>query len=276
MDPIARALWFIEGNYVRDIELDDIAAAAGVTRFHLTRAFGHTLGRSVMRYLRGRRLSEAARALAGGAPDILGVALDAGYNSHEAFTRAFREEFGLTPDQLRARGDIKHLKLVEPILMQQDSNLQLAEPRFIDAKPMSMVGLSQRYDYDSMDGIPAQWQRFNRYVGSIPDEVSGAAYGVCTNGDDKSMDYVSAVEVREFSLIDKELTRIRIPEQRFAVFAHGGHIAEIRAVFRAIFGSWLPASGYQLADAPTLEKYGPAFDPATGRGGYEIWLPVKS
>jgi AraC family transcriptional regulator len=48
-----------------------------------------------MRYVRGRRLTEAAKVLSDGAPDILTVALDAGYGSHEAFTRAFRDQFGV-------------------------------------------------------------------------------------------------------------------------------------------------------------------------------------
>lgn len=50
MDPIVKALWFIVGNSRHDLALDDISAAAGVSRFHLTRAFGDVLHRPVMRY----------------------------------------------------------------------------------------------------------------------------------------------------------------------------------------------------------------------------------
>ena len=64
-----------------------------------------------MRYVRGRRLTEAAKALSNGAPDILSVALDAGYGSHEAFTRAFRDEFGVTPETIRAQGHLKKINL---------------------------------------------------------------------------------------------------------------------------------------------------------------------
>ena len=50
---------------------------------------------SPMAYVRARRLSDAARALIAGAPDILRLALDSGYASHEAFSRAFKSQFGL-------------------------------------------------------------------------------------------------------------------------------------------------------------------------------------
>jgi AraC family transcriptional regulator len=101
MNAVEKALWFVESHFASEITLEDLAKAGGVSRFHITRAFGTATGRSIMRYVRGRRLTEAAKALSNGAPDILSVALDAGYGSHEAFTRAFRDEFGVTPETIR-------------------------------------------------------------------------------------------------------------------------------------------------------------------------------
>src|ERR1700730_5489130 len=114
MNAIEKALWFIESHFATEIALEDIARAGGVSRFHMTRAFGAATGRSIMRYVRGRRLSEAAKALAKGVTDILAVALDAGYGSHEAFTGAFRDEFAVMPEMIAAQGQRKEIKLVEP------------------------------------------------------------------------------------------------------------------------------------------------------------------
>src|SRR3982074_2293585 len=115
MNPARKALWFIESHLADALTLDEVAAIAGVSRFHLVRAFAAATGFSVMRYVRARRLSEAARALAGGAPDILTLALDADYGSHEAFTRAFRHHFGVTPEAVRAPTCLDGIKLQEPI-----------------------------------------------------------------------------------------------------------------------------------------------------------------
>ena len=109
MNAIEKALWFIESHFASEITLEDLANAGGVSRFHITRAFGAATDRSIMRYVRGRRLSEAAKALSNGAPDILSVALHAGYGSHEAFTRAFREQFGVTPEMIRLSVGIEHI-----------------------------------------------------------------------------------------------------------------------------------------------------------------------
>ena len=71
MNPAQKALWFIESHLADALTLDEIAGVGGISRFHMVRAFAAATGLSVMRYVRARRLSEAARALAGGAPDIL-------------------------------------------------------------------------------------------------------------------------------------------------------------------------------------------------------------
>ncbi|MDO8351933.1 MAG: AraC family transcriptional regulator, partial [Aestuariivirga sp.] len=107
MTPVGKALGYIESHFNEAISLDDIAGVAGVSRFHMSRAFSVATGQSILAYIRGRRLTEAARKLASGAPDILSVALEASYNSHEAFTRAFGLQFGVTPETLRSRGTLE-------------------------------------------------------------------------------------------------------------------------------------------------------------------------
>src|SRR5688572_10307076 len=129
---IEKALWYIEHRYGQDISLDDMAEHIGVSRYYLSRSFPLAVGFSISAYLRGRRLTEAAKALAAGAPDILAVALDATYSSHEAFTRAFRDQFGLTPEQVRANGSVEGLRVIEPIRMDESPfRDDMPPPRFV-------------------------------------------------------------------------------------------------------------------------------------------------
>jgi AraC family transcriptional regulator len=277
MTPVGKAIWFIESRFAGEISLDEIAQSAGVSRYHMTRAFEYATGQPAMRYVRGRRLSEAARALANGAPDILSVALDYGYGSHEAFTRAFRAQFGHTPEQVRAQRHLDNLAIVEPIKMEETLLATLEQPRFETGKPLLIVGLRARYTCDSSKAIPAQWQRFSPHIGHVPNQVGAAAYGVCCNGDDTgNFDYICGVEVADFSDVPPELSAERIAAQRYAVFQHREHISTIRRTCTTIWNKWLPDSGHQAADAPSFERYGEAFDPRTGLGGLEIWIPIKA
>src|SRR5256885_13456015 len=99
-----KAVWVIERNSEQPLTLNAIAEACGVSRSHLAFAFGAATGMPVMKYLRVRRLSDAARTLAMGGKDILSIALEAGYGSHEAFTRGFWEQFNVAPENARQRG----------------------------------------------------------------------------------------------------------------------------------------------------------------------------
>src|SRR5215469_3816485 len=144
MDPVQKAMWFVESHSREPISLEEIAEACDVSPFHLTRAFAASTGLSLMRYVRARRLSEAARQLAQGAGDILRLALDAGYGSHEAFTRAFVERFAITPEQLRSQGHLNHIQLQEAITMNASQAANLAPPRFETLKPKMMAGIVER------------------------------------------------------------------------------------------------------------------------------------
>jgi AraC family transcriptional regulator len=277
MDPVQKALWFVESHSREPITLEDIARACKVSPFHLTRAFAASMGVSLIRYLRARRLSEAARRLAEGADDILGIALDVGYGSHEAFTRAFRDHFLLTPEQVRAQGHFNNTRFVEAITMNSTPTVDLAPPRFETLMPMRFAGLVERYDCQSSGGIPDQWQRFTPYLGNIPGQVGKIAYGVCFNfGGDGNFDYMCGVEVASASDLPKGLTSLTAPGQRYAVFEHRGHIAGIRATISTIWSKWLPESSHQAADGPSFERYGPEFNPLTGLGGFEIWIPIQA
>jgi AraC family transcriptional regulator len=277
MNLVGKALWYIESHFAEEISLEEIAARADVSRFHMSRAFGLATGRSVMRYVRGRRLTEAARALASGAPNILSLALDASYGSHEAFTRAFRDQFGVTPEAVRQRGDLHNLELVEPIKMSESGTVALEEPRRETGAGLLIAGLRVRYSSETIAGIPMQWQRFGPLMGSVPGRVGGVAYGVCCEFDESGQfDYVSGVAVSSLSGLPSELSGVRIPPQRYLVFHHPGHVSGIHATWQAIMDRWLPESGLRMANAPNFERYGQEFDANTGQGGVEIWVPIEA
>jgi AraC family transcriptional regulator len=276
MNPANKALWYVESHLSSELSLDEIAAHSDASRFHLARAFVTWTGTPLMAYVRGRRLTEAARALAKGAPDILAVALDAGYGSHEAFTRAFRDQFGRTPEAVRERGHVETLRLVEPIRMDQTVTENIAPPRFVNSKALLLVGMSARYSCESSAGVPSQWQRFLPHFGNVPGQLDRKAYGVKYNFDDlDNFDYLCGVEVADFTRVPQGWTNLRVPEQRYAVFTHSGHVSTIRRTWKAVWNAWLPTSGHDVSDAPHFELYDETFNSQTGMGGLELWVPIR-
>ncbi|SDI75736.1 AraC family transcriptional regulator [Paraburkholderia phenazinium] len=276
MDPIGKALWFIEIELCNELTLDRIAATCELSRFGLSRMFAIGTGWPVMRYVRARRLTRAARMLAEGAPDILSVALDNGYGSHEAFTRAFHDLFGVTPDELRSRRVLTDLPVVEPIRMKELKEVDLPAPRFETRGAFVIAGLSGRFTFETNEGIPALWQSFCPHIGHVPGQVGGITYGLCCNpGEDSSFEYVAGVEVRAGADLPASFRSIKVDPQRYAVFVHKGHVSTLHQTFYNIFNHWLPASDLAAAEAPEFERYSEDFDPIAGKGTVEVWVPVK-
>ena len=275
MHPVAKAIWFIESHFARPISLDEVARVAGMSRHHLSRRFSHMTGRTLKSYLRARRLSEAARQLAGGADDILGVALDAGYGSHEAFTRAFRAQLGITPELLRASRDLTGLTLQEPLRMTAIAKTDLPGPRFETLGAFTVAGFAIDLDQGKSAAIPALWQKLNVQFGHIPGQIGKEAFGLCYTPAGGRMRYLAAVKVQDGEDLPAEFETLTVPAQTYAVFVHAGHVNGIPATVDAAFRTWLPVSGRKVGTFPDVfELYGEDFDPDTGRGKVEIWLPL--
>ncbi len=81
-----------------------LSARAGISPFHLHRLFSAVAGETPKQYILRLRVSRAAAMLLASDDSVLDIALSCGFQSHEAFTRAFRRRFGLTPRDYRARG----------------------------------------------------------------------------------------------------------------------------------------------------------------------------
>ncbi|MFN3387531.1 MAG: helix-turn-helix domain-containing protein [Allosphingosinicella sp.] len=98
---IERARSFIHAEANRNISLDEIAGVAALSRFHLTRSFAEAFGLPPLAYHRRLRLDRAAALLKAEADSATGIAAQLGYASLSAFTRAFRQHFGVPPTQAR-------------------------------------------------------------------------------------------------------------------------------------------------------------------------------
>jgi AraC family transcriptional regulator len=208
---------------------------------------------------------------------ILKVALSVGYGSHEAFTRAFHERFGLTPEAIRAQGSFTHLRLTEAQRMDTLPSDMLQPPRFAFVERLRVAGIGARYAQHSIAGIPAQWQRFVPLMDDVRGRIEQTEYGVCTNADEAgTFEYVCGVEVADFEGVPADWSRVEIMQQQYAVFLHSEHISAIRATHQRIWNEWLPASAVQAAAAPDFERYDRSFDPRTGLGGVEIWIPIQA
>ena len=151
--------------------------------------------------------------------------------------------------------------------------------RYEDAGAKVIAGLGGDFTSSTVREIPALWMRFAPNIGKLKDEVGTDAYGVITGGkpDKDGFHYLSGVEVKGTEALPKDFETIAVPAQRYAVFGHSGHVSKLSETITAIWHDWWPKSGHQHAGKPDLiERYSKEFNPDTGLGGMEVWIPVKA
>lgn len=280
-EPIRRALAFIESRLSGPVTLAEIAREACLSPWHFHRVFTGVVGETPIGYLRRRRLSEAARALHDSSRTVLEVALDHGFESQAAFTRAFRSQYGLPPDRFRREVALAANLLYEPL---RPENLAMKgttmQPKMIDRPAFTVIGLAREFTPATTRQIPQMWGEFVPRMGEIAATKAAECYGLCvpmekTAEDQPCFTYACCQETAPDAGIPAGFDRFEIPAARYAVFTFDDHISRIGSFLDKVFGEWFPATGLPRASAPEFEFYDERFDGRTGSGQVDYYIPVE-
>ncbi len=152
-------------------------------------------------------------------------------------------------------------------------------PRLFTGEAMTLLGRRERYALADAHGhIPVQWAWFNPRIPEISARQGFDTFGLCIDSDDRALTYFCGVRVPHGPIMPADLVAIDVPALRYAGFSHEGPIETLSGTIIAALQNWLPAAGLSVfkgAGVPDLvEHYGPDFDPQTGAGGMDIWIPV--
>lgn len=284
VDPIARTLTWIEHRLDQPLTLEVIAAHAGFSPHHFSRLFTARIGRSVMAHVRGRRLIRTARHLLDEPQTrIIDLAFDAGFESPEAYARAFKRVFGVSPGQFRNGFSVTPIERQYPMNIPTRVPVQVTEqPARVHLDAFELAGHSRRFDQASKSQIPQLWSKL---IGQLPfagQVESWKTYGVMwsANRAEGSFNYMAAVEVRRGAPLPDGLESMHIPAATYAVFRitlNGGPLhPQVKAAMATIWGERIPAAGMKVADTPDFEVYEGDFAPDRPGAFIDFFVPVES
>lgn len=150
-------------------------------------------------------------------------------------------------------------------------------PSYEPGRPLQLAGLKKTYTFAERHKIVDHWREFAA-SGGVPGGVGRAAYGVVMDpGGAADFAYMTAVEIAGDGAVPDGFDSVAIAPARFAVFHHAGNVATIADTLAAIHGDFMPSvHGQCLDDVWMLERYGERFDPATGEGGFDLLVPLKT
>ncbi|HTR01119.1 MAG TPA: GyrI-like domain-containing protein [Candidatus Acidoferrum sp.] len=264
-------------------ELEAAARLAHCSPFHFLRLFDAVFDTTPIEYVRRRRLSRAAMELAAGKASILDIALHHGYETPEAFTKAFKRLFGLTPSAARSRGAT--LTLYPPLRMNIERTSQPPLPyRIVAREAFAVVGVGTKVIMGHGATILDFWQT-RRGDGTVAALVARrqtpGLIGVCYDYGlaDLSFYYLIGIvePVNAHAELPSHWQRIDIPAADYAVFTCDGPLAvTVKELWRRIYTEWFPESGWEHAPTPQLQIYTRQYHTACSNQRCELWIPLQA
>jgi AraC family transcriptional regulator len=284
VESLQKAIDYMEENLLENITIESIAKQANASIFHFQRTFTILTDISIAEYLRNRRLTLAAEELSSTNCKIIDLAYKYGYDTPEAFSKAFRKQHGVTPSE--ARKNIGKLKSYNRLMIQV--SLKGVEPmkyKIVERESFQVVGIKREFSLvngENQVGIPKLWDEVNAngtddILFKLNNGQINGVLGVCVDKrgthSEQTMDYWVATEYE--GDIPKELLSLEIPAAKWAVFeVHGAMPDAMQKAWKQIFTEWFPSSKYEHAEGPELEVYSDE-DPFSPDLYSEVWIPIK-
>lgn len=265
---LLKALIYIQQHLDEEIELEALARAAHFSPYHFHRIFSGMMGESVGEHIRRLRLERAAALLMHGNRSVTRIAFEAGYDSHEAFTRAFRAQFGESPSRFRARRSA-------PPLIASPSGVHFSAAGRVNRYKTSTKGLKtmnvqikkiepMRVAFVRHVGPYIQcekaWEKLCGWAGPKGLLGPGARF-LGVSYDDPSVTppdkirYDACVTVKDNVRPEGEIGVQVIAGGEYAVTLHQGPYQNLEKTYAQIMGEWLPRSGREASPAPCFEVY---------------------
>jgi AraC family transcriptional regulator len=283
-DPLLGVVTWIEQHLDQALTLQQVAAQAGLSPHHFSRLFTARMGRSVMAHVRGRRLVTGARRLSA-EPDLklVDLAFDCGFESQEAFTRAFKRVFGVSPGRFRNGFAVEPIEGQYPMTLHTAQNTSVVQlPELVTLPGFCLAGPARRFDEATKAEIPQLWSSL---IGALPfagQVESWATYGVVSSADrvQGSFQYLAGVEVEPDCTPPPGFSSIEIPPATYVVFRitlNGTALhPQVKRAMASIWGELLPASRLTVADGPDFELYDGRFDPLKPGSFIDFHVPVEA
>lgn len=278
-DFLADVLAYIAAHRDEPMTLPELARVAGFSPYHFSRLFTARFGVSVMDYVRTCRLQAAALRLTSDRPPALvDLAFDAGFESQEAFTRAFRRRYGVPPGQFQ-KSALEQLKPTEEIVM-TNAAVEMQKD-LVKRAAFTVAGPAALFTEENKSGIPALWPRLIRAL-PLAGQAGARTYGVCkmVDGKEGCLKYLAGVEVTGDAALPDGFERIALDAHSYAVFRlvlDGSALhPQMQAAMPKIWGELLPKSGLKTVPAPDFELYPADFEPMRKGSFVDMYIAVAA
>ncbi len=286
LENLNRSLDYIEQNLAHEIDEFEIAKRAHCSVYHYKRMFAYLADIPLHEYIRRRRLTLAAYELQNSTAKVIDVAVKYGYHSPDAFTRAFQNQHGITPTDMRTTN--YSLKAYPPMTFRL--SIGGGEPmrfRIVNKEAFRVIGITNRVtpiDMGEHPGVEQVWRSTNAdtyaELKALNDRephgilhVDAGDWSGRGNGD-----YDYYFSVASTKPCPDPFTALDVPAMTWVVI--DVKVPWEPEKWKQIYGEWFPSSGYEQVEGPRIQV-GPEIQVGVEKQmndkevEVEYWIPVK-
>ncbi|KNC06478.1 transcriptional regulator [Klebsiella sp. RIT-PI-d] len=256
-------LTWLEGHLDQPLSLDNVAAKAGYSKWHLQRMFKDVTGHAIGAYIRARRLSKSAVALRLTARPILDIALQYRFDSQQTFTRAFKKQFTLTPALYRRSPDWSSYGMRPPLRL---SEFSMPHYEFVTLQPTEMVGVTQSYtckleeisDFRNQMRIQF-WRDFLGNSPSLPPVLYGL-HEPCPSSekeDEQEVFYTTALTPDMINGHMHNTQAVKLEGGEYVQFTYAGPGTGLQEFILTLYGTCMPMLGLTRRKGQDIERFFP-------------------
>ncbi|MHC4430927.1 MAG: AraC family transcriptional regulator [Planctomycetota bacterium] len=255
----------IQRNLDANLSLEELARKSYFSIYHFHRIFKAVVGESLQEHIRRLRLERAASGLKHTDESITNIAFDAGYQTHEAFTRAFKTVFGCSPSDFRnsistsqeITGQDRNGKRTR----QDSRNLVTGDgPMKVKIKNIESMRVAFVRHVGPYNEVGEAWDCLCTHLGKEGHLGSASQFiGICYDDPEvtppEKIRYDACITVDDSFIPEGDVAVQTVGGGEYAVTTHLGPYEKLGKTYARLFGEWLLKSGRELRSQPCLEFY---------------------
>lgn len=256
-DRLNKVITYIGEHIDDDLSVQKLSDIALLSPFHFHRLFSANMGLSLYQYIKWLRLKRAAHQLViQRDKTILTIAMDSGFESHEAFSRAFKQYCGISPQKLRESMDVSSFRYpkyninVNEVSMNVEivkrPKIRLAAVEHRGCPNTMAKSLNKLIDWVKAQPIDLKPKK---------DYAFGIGYDDPEQTKPEDFRFDLCVRVPDNYALSGDIKEKFLPEGRYAVAMHYGSHSNFGETIYGMYRDWLPESGEEPGDIPIIFSY---------------------
>ena len=263
---IMHVLVHIQKNLDNEMSLEELAKIAHFSQYHFHRIFRGLVGESLQEHIRRLRLERAASYLKYTEKAVTDIAFDAGYQTHEAFSRAFRQAFNSSPSEFRSNNTFvtqigKTSVHYKDNVQENDITILIGDEKMdVEIKTIEPMRVAFVRHVGPYDQVGIAWEKLCMYLGK--EGLIGPQsrfIGICYDDPEvtapEKIRYDACVTVDDNFVPPEDIAVQTIGGGEYAVTTHLGPYNKLGETYSKLYGQWLVNSGREFRSEPCMEFY---------------------